>query len=322
MQAFRENRSPDGGLYLPERLPRLSLKEIQSLGGLPENTAIADLLNRFGDWNLTGWDLDFSVGRRWARLQNLERKGKLLRCWYTAEGRMEAMTEYLSARFQIPLGFWGRTAVRIAVLGMGLAKNLSEEGEEPVDLAMVGGDFSGVLAGLCLKAMGFPVGKTIVCCNENNSPWELVYLGELRTDGVTVKTQTPEADIWLPMGLEAVLSLLGGNEAAMEYAKCAYMGADFVPGEELLKAIRRLLYVSVVSDSRMAFTLKGVLKDSGCLLSPYEALTYAGVQDYRAKGGENRMCVMLSEKSPRLDEQLLSEALHKELREIQSILRR
>lgn len=309
-------------MYLPERLPRLSSKEIQSLGAQPENTAIANLLNLFGDWNLTGWDLDFSVGRRWARLQSLERKGKFLRCWYTADGRLEAMTEYLSARFQISLGFWGRTAVRIAVLGMGLSKNLLEEGEEPTDLAMAGGDFSGVLAGLCLKAMGFPIGKTIVCCNENNSPWELVYLGELRTDGVTVKTQTPEADIWLPLGLEAVLSLLGGNDAAMEYARCAYMGADFVPGEDLLKALRRLLYVSVVSDSRMAFTLQGVLKDTGRLLSPYEALTYAGVQDYRAKGGENRMCVMLSEKSPQLDEPLLAEALHKELRDVQSILRR
>lgn len=235
---------------------------------------------------------------------------------------MEAMAEYLSARFQMPLGFWGKTAVRIAALGMGLAKNLSEEGEEPVDLAVVGGDFSGALAGLCLKAMGFPIGKTLVCCNENNSPWELVSLGALRTDGVTVKTQTPEADIWLPLGLEAVLSLLGGNDAAMEYAKCAYMGADFVPEDDLLKALRRLLHVSVVSDSRMTFTLRGVLKDTGRLLSPYEALTYAGVQDYRAKGGENRMCLMLSEKSPQLDERLLSEILNKEPREIQSILRR
>ena len=82
------------------------------------------------------------------------------------------------------------------------------------------------------------------------------------------------------------------------------------------------MYVSVVSDSRMGFTLKGVLKDTGRLMSPYEALTYAGVQDYRAKGGENRMCLMLSEKSPRLDEPLLAAALHKELREVQGILRR
>lgn len=323
MQAFREDRSPDGGLYFPEKLPRLTRKEIEELGCQPENAAIAALLNRFGDWNVTGWDLDFSVGRRWVRLTPLERKAKLCQCWYAAEGRVDSLTEYLSGRFQIPWGFWGKTAVRIAVLGMGLSRSLAEDGESPaVDLAMVGGDFAGVLAGLCLKAMGFPVGKLIVCCNENNSAWELVHLGALHTDGVTVKTMTPEADLWLPLGLEGVLSFIGGPSAAVEYAKCAYLGGEFLPGEELLRALRSLLYVSVVSDSRMAFTLSGVLKNTGRLLSPYEALAYAGVQDYRAKGGENRLCVLLSEKSPQLDEEILARALKKSLPEVRAILRR
>ena len=199
---------------------------------------------------------------------------------------------------------------------------LSRMEQEETDLAVLSGDFSGVLAGVYLKQMGFPVGKIICCCNENNSPWELVHLGTLRTDGVTVTTKTPEADVWLPLGLEGVLCLLGGSAAAVEYARCAYMGSDYVPGEDLLKALRRLLYVSVVSDSRMLFTISGVLQTSDRLLSPYEALTYAGIQDYRAKGGENRLCLMLSEKSPALDDLVCAQALGKKPEEVRAILRR
>lgn len=303
-------------------MPKLTWEELLELGRQPENTAVANLLNFFWEEKLTGWDLDFSVGRRWVRLCDLERKAKFCQCWHAPEGRIDSLSNFLSGRLGISWGFWGRTAARISVLGMGLSKLLAQEEEAPFDLAMVGGDFSGVLAGLCLKAMGFPVGKIIVCCNENNSAWELVHLGTLRTDGVTVTTKTPEADVWLPLGLEAVLCLLGGTDAAVEYARCAYMGSDYVPGEDLLKVMRRLLYVSVVSDNRMLFTISGVFQTANMLLSPYEALTYAGIQDYRAKGGENRLCLMLSEKSPALDDQVCAQALGKGTKEVRAILRR
>lgn len=283
---------------------------------------MANLLNLFWEEKLTGWDLDFSVGRRWVRLCGLERKAKFCQCWHAPEGRIDSLNNFLSGRLGISWGFWGETAARIAVLGMGLSRLLTQEEEAPFDLAVVGGNFSAVFAGLCLKAMGFPVGKVIICCNENNSAWELVHLGALRTDGVTVTTKTPEADVWLPLGLEGVLCLLGGSAAAVEYARCAYMGSDYVPGEDLLKALRRLLYVSVVSDSRMLFTISGVLQTSDRLLSPYEALTYAGIQDYRAKGGENRLCLMLSEKSPALDDLVCAQALGKKPEEVRVILRR
>ena len=174
---------------------------------------------------------------------------------------------------------------------------------------MLSGDFSGVLAGVYLKQMGFPVGKIICCCNENNSPWELVHLGQLRTDGVCEKTRTPLADVVLPMGLEHLLYCLGGPKPAVEYAKVYYMGLTYEPEQSLLRQMQRALFVGVTSESRLTLTLTGVLKNYDCLLSPYTAILYAGVQDYRSKAGENRRALLLSERSPEPDSDTISALL-------------
>ena len=163
-----------------------------------------------------------------------------------------------------------------------------------------------MLAGVYLKQMGFPVGKIICCCNENNSPWELVHLGQLRTDGVCEKTRTPLADVVLPMGMEHLLYCMGGPKPAVEYAKVSYMGLAYEPEQSLLRQMQRALFVGVTSESRLSLTLTGVLKNYDCLLSPYTAILYAGVQDYRSKAGENRRALLLSERSPEPDGDTIS----------------
>ena len=43
--------------------------------------------------------------------------------------------------------------------------------------------------------------------------------------------------------------------------------------------------------------------------SPYTAILYAGVQDYRSKAGENRRALLLSERSPEPDSDTISALL-------------
>lgn len=312
MEAFREDRSPDGGLYVPEEIPKLSWDALCALGRLTENAAAGKLLAMYLGDRITPWDLDFSVGRRWIRQKDLDRKNVLIQCWHNPEGALDYLLRFLSERLGQPSGFWARTVLQIAAAGTVLAR-MAVQGEltpeEPAEFAAVSGDFSGVLAGLYLKGMGFPVGKLICCCNENNSVWELVHLGQLRTDGVCLKTQTPRADILLPMGLEHLLCCLGGEKAALEYARCAYMGLTYVPEEALAARLQRLIFVGVVSRERLSLTLNGVLKNYGCILSPYTAIAYASAQDYRAKSGENRLCLLLSDRNPSLDSQYLAALL-------------
>ena len=75
------------------------------------------------------------------------------------------------------------------------------------------------------------------------------------------------------------------------------------------KALGDYLIVGVTSESRLTLTLTGVLKNYDCLLSPYTAILYAGVQDYRSKAGENRRALLLSERSPEPDSDTISALL-------------
>ena len=291
---------------MPETVPKLSPEEIRRLGRLTENGAVAALLERYLGGGITAWDLDFSIGRRWVRARELDRKTVLGQCWYNPEGELRYILKFLSERLGEMCGFWAVTCVKLAVMGALLSRMEPEE----TDLAVLSGDFSGVLAGLYLKEMGFPVGKIICCCNENNSVWELVHLGQLRTDAVSEKTRTPLADVVLPLGLEHILYCLGGEKTAMDYAKFAYMGLTYAPEQSLLRRLQREMFVGVTSEGRLTLTLTGVLRNYGCLLSPYTAILYAGVQDYRSKAGENRRTLLLSERSPELETQTISELLN------------
>lgn len=293
---------------MPEKVPRLREEEIANLGKLSENGAVAKLLALYLGQGITAWDLDFSVGRRAFRARELDRKTVLGQCWHNPEGELRYILKFLSERLGRDCGFWAQVSVKIAVMGMLLSRAPEDEAEE-TDLAVLSGDFSGVLAGLYLKEMGFHVGKIICCCNENNSVWELVHLGQLRTDGVCEKTKTPLADVVLPMGLEHLLYCLGGEKTAVEYAQFAYMGLTYEPEQNLLRRLQRVLFVGVTSESRLTLTLTGVLKNYGCLLCPYTAILYAGVQDYRSKAGENRRTLLLSERSPELEAETISELL-------------
>lgn len=310
---------------MPESIPVLTKEEIGLLGQGTINGAVAELWNRFFDTPISGWDLDFSVGRNWLRLHPIARKETFAEGWHNPEEKMEYFLRFLSERRNAPWAIWAETAAKISVLGASLGKMQAQGAlsrEEKAVIACISGDFSGILAGLYLKRMGFPVGKLVCCCNENNGVWELIRLGTLRTDALSVATQTPRADTVLPEGLEHVLWLLGGKRAAMEYAKACYLGGSYCPPEDLLKMLQQEIYVSVVSDNRMTFTAAGIYQTTRCLVSPYDALCYAGVQDYRAKGGENRMCLVLSQWSPALDSETLAGALGITEKEINRLLGR
>lgn len=322
-----EDRCIDGGLYLPRTIPTLSREWILSLGKQSLNTCIAGLCNLFSGNPLSEWDLDFSVGRRPVRYRVIDRKAVMLECWHNPEGTLSYLTRYLADRVSAGSepGFWLRVVSKMAVLGAGvcgLLEQSSIDWEHPADIAAVSGDFSAVLGGWYLRQMGFPVGKILCCCNENNALWELIHLGQLRTDGVHVKTDTPDTDILIPAGLEQLLFHAGGVKAVAEFSRCVQEGGVYTPEEGILKRLRSDVFVSVISESRMRFTIAGVMQTGSFPLSPYDALTFAGVQDYRAKSGENNVTLLLSEKSPRWDGETIAAALGISMETLESYYRK
>lgn len=304
-RVLRENRGPDGGMYLPFRPPSFSQAELDALGEKSFNQCVAELLNRMFNTKLTGWDVEFCTGRYPVRLESLRNRIIMAEAWHNLDWNFDRMVKDLVSHIrggagELP-GDWARIAVRIAVL-FGIFGELKRAGiDQPVDISVVSGDFSAPISAWYARQWGLPIGNLVCCCNENNSLWDLIHHGQLRTDAVSVPTATPEADITVPDDLERLIYECGGALEVQRYLDACRRGGLYCPNDAVLAKLRKGLYVSVVSGQRMKTTIPSVYRTHSYLLSPYSALAYAGLLDYRAKTGETRSCLVLAEKSPVCD---------------------
>ena len=57
------DRAPDGGLYLPFRMVTWERQQVLALADKTFGQCVAETLNQFFACRLTGWDVDFSIGR-------------------------------------------------------------------------------------------------------------------------------------------------------------------------------------------------------------------------------------------------------------------
>lgn len=301
-RVLRENRGPDGGMYLPFRTPKFSQAELDDLAEKPFNQCVAELLNRMFNTRLTGWDVESSVGRYPVRLETLRNRIIMAEFWHTLDGTFERMAKELTDCVRVgapaPVGDWPRIAVRIAAL-FGVFGELKRAGvTQSVDISMVSGDFSAPISAWYARQWGLPIGNLVCCCNENNSLWDLICHGQLRTDAVSVPTATRDADIAVPSDLERLVYESGGALEVQRFLDVCRSGGIYCPNDTVLSNMRKGLYVSVVSSHRIETTIPSVYQTHSYLLSPYAALAYAGLLDYRAKTGETRTCLVVAEKSP------------------------
>jgi threonine synthase len=278
---------------------------------------VAKVLNTLFQTDITGWDVDFCVGRNPVRLDKLSQKILLGECWHTPGGTFREMTHALAGLFtpeqkEGPFGCWMEIALRIAVL-FGIYGELSRNGmasaDHPFDVSVVSGDFSAPISAWYARKWGLPVGNIVCCCNENGNLWNLVSHGQLRTDGVAVCTDTTEADVVVPEQLERLVSAVCGEDVVEHYLNCVRTGSTWYLDEPYLSAFRQGLYVTVVGSHRMHDTIVSFFGTNRAVLSPYGALACAGLQDYRSRTGESRWGLVLSERSPRCDAEVVAKAL-------------
>lgn len=314
--ALTETRAEDGGLYLPMGQKRLSQEEIAALKEKSFGEAVAEILNRFFSTHLTGWDVEFAIGRYPVRLQTMSHRMILTETWHNPDWDFSRMIGELCSlltgdQTALP-GEWGVIAIRIAVL-FGVFAELLRSGEltedTSVDISVTSGDLSGPMAAVYAREMGLPIANVVVCCNENCGVWDLVSKGELRTGLQPLKTALPECDHVLPDAMERLIHFCGGEAAVGEYLHRVGQGGVYFPDEETCGAIRACLQVSVISSKRILMSLKNIYKTTGKVLGPYAALTWCGLMDYRARTGESRLSLVLSERSAHVDGELVAEAM-------------
>lgn len=315
-RALRENRGPDGGLYVPFRAPVFSPEDIDALAEKSFNRCVAETLNVLFNTQLTGWDVDLCVGRTPVRLTKLNHRVLTGESWHNLESQFSCMVKNLAGRIRTDQksmsSDWTEVGVRIAVL-FGICGELMRaeyvSREKPFDVSVASGDFSAPMSAWFARQWGLPIGNIVCCCNENNSLWELMRQGQLRTDAVSLHTATPDGDIVVPDGLERLIHSCGGPEEVERYVEVCRRGGTYYPSDVLLSELRKGIYVAVVSGRRMLTTIPSIYSTNGCLLSPYASLAYAGLLDYRSRTGESRYAVVLSEKGPVCDLETVAGAL-------------
>lgn len=301
------DRGPDGGLFIPFRLPIFSKEEIISLGDRSFGQNIADILNLFFSTKLTGWEVDMSIGRTPFKHRTMNYRIIVSELWHNMDNNFNRVIDTLAQRIH-PDGQiigapsdWVQTAVRIAVL-FGIFGELQRteqvRADAPVDIAVPSGSFCGPMAAWYARKMGLPIGTIICGCNENSAPWDLLHRGELDTDTVAVTTNTPECDLAVPSGLERLICETCGQEEAMNFFFSCTEGGNYVPSQSAYDAIRQGMSAAVVSRVREETIIPSVYHTSKYILDPYSALAYGALSDYRARHGSSRTVLLICEKSP------------------------
>ena len=328
-RALCESRAPDGGLYVPFRMPVYTQEEILTLAQVPFSQRMAELINRMFRTRLTGWDIDFCVGRYPVRLKAMGNRIVIGESWHNPGWSFDWMVNRLVAHIRgrnepdEEAGDWPLVGVRIAVL-FGIFGELIRTGDvsfdSPMDVAVASGDLSGAMAVLYARNWGLPIHDLVICTNENAFLWDLHHRGEFKTGATAVRTDTPLCDRVLPRDLERLLSMAGGTEEVNRYLEICRQGGIYAPDNGVLEGIRHGVHVSVVSQKRMLSAIPNLFRSSGYVAGPYTALCHSGLQDYRARTGESRPALVLSERSPACEGSVVASAMGIHPNELKSYL--
>lgn len=328
-RALSENRCPEGGFFVPMRMPHFEQHQIAQLAEKSFSQNMADILNLLFGTRLDGWGVEFGIGRYPVKLVPIGGKITIAECWHNPAFRFERLVNGVEKAIrqsdqisQTPSD-WLKIAARIAVL-FGIFGQLLCQGtlvsNQILDVAVPSGDLSALMAAWYARNWGLPIGTIVCCSNENTGLWNLLHKGELRTDAVAHRTHTPDCDYTIPNDLERLIFAALGRAETERFCEICRTGGTYDLQQEQRNALRDGIYVSVVSDKRMASTIPNLYKTTGLLADPYTALAYSGLIDYRAATGETRQALILSEESPRFWIPFVAECMDKSPAEVKVLL--
>lgn len=312
-KALREHRAADGGFYVPH----ISGENLaQDISGRRFGENVANMMNRLFQLGITEHDVRLAAGRNPVRISPLANRILVCECWHNLDNDYSRLVGNLARladnQASAGNGSWAQVGVGISVLfgvfGELMGKGMASE-DAKVDVSLVSGDFSLAMAAWYGRKWGLPIGNIVCCCNENSAVWNLFTHGALRTDGISVVTLTPDADVCIPESLERLIYECGGREETGRYVEKVRKGETYYPSDAVLARLRQGMYVSVVNTPRMLDIIPNAYTTHNYVLSPYSALAYGGLLDYRAVTGESRRSLLLAEKSPVVDRDMVSQAL-------------
>ncbi len=328
IRAMREMRAPDGGLYLPARIPALTTDEVEALLKRSSGEIVAEILNRFFGTKLEGFQVESALKGQVMPLSPMSHRIVFCELWRRDGRNWEAIVRALASLIaQEPgaeAGTWLRASAKIAMLFAAVAE-LRQNGtmgpEEKADLFVMSADLIGLFAGWYAVQMGLPIGAVVCCCNDNSGVWDLLNRGQIKLDAKIIDTSIPECDHVAPTGLELLLYAALGAEEAQRFVEKTRQGGTYFLGAEQQRHLRRGLDACVVNTRRLGAVIPNLYRTNGYVLCPYSALTYAGLMDYRSTKRRRNPALILSVKSPLDVAQALAPLLGMEERALRKHIR-
>lgn len=305
IRAMRELRAPDGGLYLPARIPALTADEMEALLTRPAGEIVAEILNRFFGTKLEGVQVESALRGQVISQTTMSHRIVFCELWrrdgQNWEAILRALANLITQGATSEAGTWLRVSAKIAMLFAAVAQ-LRQKGtmgpEEKADLFVMSADLIGLFSGWYAMQMGLPIDTVVCCCNDNSGVWDLINRGQIKLDAKIIDTGTPECDLTAPIGLELLLYAALGPEEAQRFVEKTGQGGSFFLGAEQQRHFRRGLDACVVNTRRLGAVIPNLYRTNGYVLCPYSALTYAGLMDYRSTKRRRNPALILSVKSP------------------------
>lgn len=297
-KALTCDRAPDGGRFVPFRMPFYTPEEIGELKDKSFNQTVADILNLFFSSRLTGWDIDFCIGKNAIRLVSMNHRVVVSELWHNPEARFSYIINSLYKKLldnqdltDAPVD-WVMTAVRIAVIFASYGEMLRTQlldMESKLDISVPSGDFLTPMAVWYARKMGLPVNTIICACEENSNVWDLIHRGVFNT------MNTSDAML---LGLEKLIQATLGFSEVQKFRQSYQSGLVYSVNEDDLPALSNGFFCAVAGENRAGSTINSIFRSNSYVIDPLTALCYGGLQDYRARTGSARITLLLADRTP------------------------
>lgn len=287
-RAMHEEHTPDGGMYVPFHLPVFSRADMIGFMGESFSTNVTRILNLFFSTQLNSWDVDFCVGRYPFQLISMNHKIVMAELWHNSGDSYEYLLDSLAAKFadtDAQRNSWARVVVGIAVL-FGLYAEHIRAGGHSMDIAVDAEGFSAPLAAYYARKMGLPIGNIICCFRENSDVWNFIHHGELTAASV------------VPENLERFIYAVLGPCETQRYVQARSKKTAYKLNENKLQILGRGIFAAVIGESRIETIASSVKQTNSYIVDPSTALSYCGLQDYRARTRESRDTLLLAYSNP------------------------
>lgn len=289
-RCLRTDAAPDGGCYVPFRLPVYTPEEIGALKGKSFSHILAQIMNSFFSARLNGLDLELSIGRNLLKTVTLGQRILVAELWHNMDSSMEYIIKKLYAKVYPEEGGaptqWFRIAVAIAVL---FGSYAAADTDDVMDIAVGTEDMTVPMAAWYARKMGLPLGTIVYACEENSQVWSLLYRGSC--NGARVQDKQP--------GLERLIAGSLGLGEANIFADKVADGRIYTVPEETLSALQEGSFVAAISAARSESVIKSVERTDSYPIDAELAAVYGSLQDYRASTGESRLALLIAAKAPR-----------------------